>query len=167
MVSPCCYIHRKKKKGKMPEQEAKDTTSGQDLDHSPRSVDSKYEMKKSPRVTKGKLRQSNRQKNPIVRFGYNEYMAHHYAFLMKFAADQEPETYKEAAHDPRWIEAMREEMRASFDNDIWDLVPSSEIKKKPIGCRWVFKIKHYGWHGQSVQGSTSHQRVCSNPWHRL
>ena len=29
-----------------------------------------------------------------------------------------------------------------FDNDTWDLVPSSEIKKKPIGCSWVFKIKH-------------------------
>ena len=142
VVSPWCYTRRKKKKGKMPEQEAKDTTSCEDSDHSPRSVDSKYEMKKATEVTKAKLRQSNRQKNPIVRFGYNEYMAHHYAFMMKVAADQEPETYKEAAQDPRWIEAMREEMRALFDNDTWDLVPSSEIKKKPIGCRWVFKIKH-------------------------
>ena len=99
-------------------------------------------MKKAPEVTKGKLRQSNRQKNPIVRFGYNEYMAHHYAFMMKVVADQESETYKEAAQDPQWIEAMRVEMRALFDNDTWDLVPSSEINKKPIGCRWVFKIKH-------------------------
>ena len=54
----------------------------------PDRVDSKYEMKKVPEVTKGKLRQSKLQKNPIVRFGYNEYMAHHYAFMMKVVVDQ-------------------------------------------------------------------------------
>ena len=37
----------------------------------------------------------------------NEYMAHHYAFMMKVA-----ETFSEVAKDPRWIEAMNEEMRA-------------------------------------------------------
>ena len=92
---------RKKGQDALPEQEAKDTTSGEDSDHSPQSVDSKYEMRKAPGVTNGKFRQSNRQKNPIVRFGYNEYMAHHYAFMMKVAANQEPETYKEAAQDPQ------------------------------------------------------------------
>ena len=64
-------------------------------------------------------------------------MVHHYAYI-----DQEPKTYKEALQDPRWIEAMRKEMRALCDNNTWDLVPTSETKKKPIGCRWVFKIKH-------------------------
>ena len=113
----------------MLEQEAKDTTSGEDSDQSPQSVNSKYEIKKAPEVTKGKLHQSNRQKNPIVRFGYSEYMAHHYAFMM-VTTDQEPETYKEASQDPRWIEAMREEMRALFDNDTWDLVPSSEMNSR-------------------------------------
>ena len=24
----------------------------------------------------------------------------------------------------------------------WHLVPSSEIKNRPIGCHWVFKINH-------------------------
>ena len=71
-------------------------------------------MKKALEVTKGKLCQSNRQKNPVVRFGYNEYMAHHYAFMMKVTIDPEPETYKEASQDPLWIESMREEMRTLF-----------------------------------------------------
>ena len=39
--------------------------------------------------------------------------------MMKVVAGQEPETYKEVAQDPRWIEAMREEMHTLFDNDTW------------------------------------------------
>ena len=105
VVSHWCYTR------KMPEQEAKDTTCCEDSNHSPRSVNSKYEMKKVTEVTKEKIRQSNRQKNPIVRFGYNECMAHHYVILMKVAADQE------VAQDPWWIEAMRKEMCALFDNN--------------------------------------------------
>ena len=58
--------------------------------------------------------------------------------MMKDVADQELETYKEVAQDPRWIKASREEMPALFDNDAW----ASETEKKPIGCCWVFKIKH-------------------------
>ena len=50
----------------------------------------------TPRVKKAltsaneKLRRSSRAKNPITRFSYNEYMAHHYAFTMKAMAEQEP-----------------------------------------------------------------------------
>ena len=33
-------------------------------------------------------------------------------------------------------------MHALFANDIWDLVLASKTEKKPIGCRWMFKIKH-------------------------
>ena len=69
-------------------------------------------------------------------------MAHHHTFMMKVEADQEPETYKEAAQDPRRIEAMREEMHTLFDNDTWDFVPTSEIEEKLICCHWLFKIKY-------------------------
>ena len=58
VVSPWCYTRRKNKQGKMLEQEAKDMTSGENSDHSPQSVDSKYEMKKATEVTKAKLCQS-------------------------------------------------------------------------------------------------------------
>ena len=47
-----------------------------------------------------KLRQSNRMKNSVVQYSYNEYMAHHYAYMMKVAEDHEPETYTEAVEDP-------------------------------------------------------------------
>ena len=32
-----------------------------------------------------KLRRSTREKNPVSRFGYNDYMAYHYIFMMKVA----------------------------------------------------------------------------------
>ena len=59
-----------------------------------------------------KPRRFTHEKNPVSRFGYNDYMAYHYAFMMKVATIREPETFSEVAKDPRWIEAMNEEMRA-------------------------------------------------------
>ena len=63
-----------------------------------------------------KLCCSTREKNQVSRFGYNDYMAYHYAFMMKVATVHEPEIFSEAAKDPRWIEAMNEEMHALCKN---------------------------------------------------
>ena len=58
-------------------------------------------VKKALASTNEKLRHSNREKNLITRFDYNEYMAHYYAFMMKVATKQEPESFTEATRDPR------------------------------------------------------------------
>ena len=42
-------------------------------------------------------RRSFREKNPVSRFGYNDYMAYHYAYMMKVTSVREPETFSEAA----------------------------------------------------------------------
>lgn len=52
----------------------------------------------------------------------------------------EPSTYKQAAKDPRWIEAMQKEFTALENNKTWILV-DLPAGKKAIGCKWVFKIK--------------------------
>ena len=57
-------------------------------------------VKKSLTSANEKLRRSTREKNPVSRFGYNDYMAYHYAFMMKVATVREPETFSEAAKDP-------------------------------------------------------------------
>ena len=86
-----------------------------------------------------KLRRSTRDKNLVSRFGYNEYIAYHYAFMMKVATVRELETFSEATKDPRWIEAMNVEMHELSKNEtMWDLVPHS-LHKKAIGCRWIYK----------------------------
>ena len=64
-----------------------------------------------------RLRRSTRQKNPVVRFGYNEYMAHHYAYMTRVAEVREPESYVEATKDANWRAAMDEEVRVLEENE--------------------------------------------------
>jgi hypothetical protein len=69
-----------------------------------------------------RLRRSTRTRNPVVPFGYNEYMAHHYVYMARVAEVRELESYEEAAEDANWRTAMEEEMRALAENETWDLV---------------------------------------------
>ena len=64
-----------------------------------------------------KLRRSTCQKNPVVRFGYKEYMVHHYAYMIRVAKVRELESYAEAAKDVNWRAAMEEEMHALAENE--------------------------------------------------
>ena len=70
----------------------------------------------------------------MMRYGYNEYSAHHYAYMTKVAEVREPESYAEAAKDANWRAAMEEEMHAFAKNETWDLV---DVLKgvKPIRCK--------------------------------
>ena len=75
-------------------------------------------------------------------FGYNKYMARHYAYMMKVASVREPESYVEAVKDANWRAAMEEEMRALAENETWDLVDASK-GVEPIGCKGVYKVNRY------------------------
>ena len=85
--------------GKMPEYEV-DHPDDSDSDASARSLDSEFgvPIMRTPVVKKGltsaneELRRSSRANNPVTRYAYNEYMAHHYGFMMKVTAKQELET---------------------------------------------------------------------------
>ena len=55
----------------------------------------------------------------------------------------EPATYKQATTGPdskKWLEAMKSEMDSMFENQVWDLTDLPD-GVKPIGCKWVFKLK--------------------------
>lgn len=39
------------------------------------------------------------------------------------------------------MQAMKAEIQALEDNKTWEIVPLP-TGKKPIGCRWVYKIKY-------------------------
>ena len=54
---------------------------------------------------------------------------------------REPATYSEAASQLVCQEAMQKEFAALDANHTWDLVPLPS-HKKPIGCKWVFKVKY-------------------------
>ncbi|KAE8673431.1 hypothetical protein F3Y22_tig00111783pilonHSYRG00232 [Hibiscus syriacus] len=60
--------------------------------------------------------------------------------------DGEPSIYQEAINNSDaslWMMAMQEEIEALHKNNTWDLVPLPQ-GRKPIGNKWVFKIKRNG-----------------------
>ncbi|KAE8671264.1 Detected protein of unknown function [Hibiscus syriacus] len=60
--------------------------------------------------------------------------------------DGEPSTYQEAINNSDaslWMMAMKEEIEALHKNNTWDFVPLPQ-GRKPIGNKWVFKIKRNG-----------------------
>ena len=101
-----------KGKAKMPEYEDSD---GNDSTH---SLDSEYGGLDVPIMrTPGAPHHSTREKNVVSRFGYNAYMAYHYAFMMNVATVREPKTFFKAAKDPPWVEAINEEMQTLSKNE--------------------------------------------------
>ncbi|KAL0544378.1 hypothetical protein IC582_019492 [Cucumis melo] len=52
----------------------------------------------------------------------------------------EPSSYKEASTNPLWKQAMDNELQALTKTHTWDYVDLPP-GKKPIGCKWIFKIK--------------------------
>lgn len=42
--------------------------------------------------------------------------------------------------NPAWVEAMKNEIEALEKNHTWELT-EIPIRKKPIGCKWVCKVK--------------------------
>ena len=51
-----------------------------------------------------------------------------------------PRDWKAAKQDPKWYEAMLEEMKALEKNKTWDLV-SLPKGKSLVTCKWVYTVK--------------------------
>ncbi|MCO5566507.1 hypothetical protein L7F22_020184 [Adiantum nelumboides] len=62
--------------------------------------------------------------------------------MTKVAQDVEPTCFEEAVENDKWQESMNEEMDALYGNETWELAPLPKCKK-PIGCRWMYRIKLY------------------------
>ena len=118
-------MRKEKGKRKMPEFETGNDepdrcASDSDKEKGGSSATKTEPAKKGLKSGNGELRRSSRQKDPVIRYGYNEYMAHHYAYMTKVAEVREPESYAEAAKDAKWRAAMEEEMRALDANETWE-----------------------------------------------
>ena len=83
-----------------------------------------------------KLRWSTRHKNLAIWYEYNEYMVHHYAYVMKVAEVREPKSYVEASQDVKWRSTMEDEIWALAANRVGDLV-DPPWHCKLIRCKWV------------------------------
>ncbi|XP_070031655.1 uncharacterized mitochondrial protein AtMg00820-like [Nicotiana tomentosiformis] len=79
---------------------------------------------------------------PLSSYVYYEHLTPSYkAALNSYSSIVEPYSYKEAATDPKWIEAIKLEIAALEENNTWSIVDLPK-GKTPIGCKWVFKIKY-------------------------
>ena len=73
---------------------------------------------------------------------YHHYTLAYHAFVAQLSTIPEPKSYAEAVVHLEWQEAMRSELHALQANGTWSLT-SLPSGKTPIGCRWVYKIKHH------------------------
>lgn len=71
---------------------------------------------------------------------YNNVAPTYQEYFSKMSNITEPQSYKYAIDDPRWIESMKEKMQAVQDNKTWEMVDLPD-RKPPIGCKWIFKVK--------------------------
>lgn len=62
-------------------------------------------------------------------------------FVSNLNKTNEPQSFTEAAADPNWVKAMNDEMEALYRNNTWEIT-NLPANRKPIGCRWVYKIKY-------------------------
>lgn len=58
----------------------------------------------------------------------------HQVLLTQISQIKKHGTYKEAANDPNWVNAMQAEIKALISNNTWDVV-TLPPGKKPIGCK--------------------------------
>jgi hypothetical protein len=87
------------------------------------------------------VRKSTRVKYPVQRLTYDGFVAHHYAYMVKVIQEVEPTCFEHAVGNPKWDNAMDEEMVTLDANATWELVALPK-DKKAIGCKWVYKVKH-------------------------
>jgi hypothetical protein len=62
-------------------------------------------------------------------------------FVHKLSSEHIPNTVQEALGNPKWNQAIIEEMAALQKNETWELMPLPE-GKKAVGCKWIFSIKY-------------------------
>ncbi len=87
------------------------------------------------------IRRSTRIKYHVQKLKYDGFVAHHYAYMVKVIHEVEPICFEQVVGNPKWDNAMDEEMATLDANATWELVALPK-DKKAIGCKWVYKVKH-------------------------
>jgi hypothetical protein len=95
---------------------------------------------KTPNNNNG-IGRSTQVKYHVQKLTYDGFVAHHYAYMVRVIQEVEPTYFEQAIGNPKWDNAMDEEITMLDVNVTWELVVLPK-DKKAIGCKWVYKIKH-------------------------
>ncbi|RVW87783.1 Retrovirus-related Pol polyprotein from transposon TNT 1-94 [Vitis vinifera] len=63
------------------------------------------------------------------------------AFITSLEDDRIPSNIQEALQQPEWKTAVQEEIQALEKNGTWEISELPE-GKRPVGCKWIFTVKH-------------------------
>lgn len=73
-------------------------------------------------------------------------------FLAAISCHNQPTSYSQVVTDPQWQATMASEIAALEKNHAWTLTHLPP-RKKPIGSKWVYKIKDH------ANGTIEHHKV--------
>ena len=66
--------------------------------------------------------------------------ATHTDYICQISKNHEPQTYKQAIKFPHWKQAIQDELTTMDLNNTWTITQLPP-NKKPISCKWLFKLK--------------------------
>ncbi|GLR00174.1 hypothetical protein GCM10007863_45950 [Dyella mobilis] len=100
-----------------------------------------------PRTTRGIPKQQYdpdpkaKVKYPIANYVSNHRLSPSCAsFISQLSTVSIPSNVQEALKDPKWAQAMNDEMEALQKNSTWEMT-SLPKGKRTVGCRWVYTVK--------------------------
>uniref|UniRef100_A0A2N9IGY8 Integrase catalytic domain-containing protein n=1 Tax=Fagus sylvatica TaxID=28930 RepID=A0A2N9IGY8_FAGSY len=86
--------------------------------------------------------EERRSKYPIANYVSTQRLSEPLkAFAHTLSSCNIPSSVEEALSDPKWAQAIKEELEALQKNKTWALVVLPE-GKKTVGCKWIFSIKY-------------------------
>lgn len=105
------------------------------------SDDMPIALRKEPRTGAGVPPQRYGFDHDISNYvSYTSLSSEYNVFLASLQSVTIPKDWREAKLDPKWKEAMLEELTALEKNKTWDLVPYP-LGKKIVGCKWIYTVK--------------------------
>nr|GEU36268.1 retrovirus-related Pol polyprotein from transposon TNT 1-94 [Tanacetum cinerariifolium] len=108
---------------------------------------SKSSVKRSSRSGKMPIKFNDYVVESNVKYGLEKHVNYYkldsinFYFATTLNKSTKPETYYEAIKDNNWVEAMNNEIKALNRNNTWT-IKDLPAGRKPIGCKWLFKIKY-------------------------
>eukprot|EP00253_Pinus_taeda_P027235 PITA_27235 len=112
-----------------------------DPSSSPPNVSSSTLRPKWWAKTIGDLRDDELLKGRTSRHKSTQQSTVNFALMTNIHSIFEPQTYSEAKGTPEWEQAMDTEFQSLQKNHTWTLSDLPE-GKKPISCKWVYKVKY-------------------------